>query len=832
MCRMANAAHAHAMRRVGRWTAGARAADSTVARDAGRMAGGCAGQFAAPEPLLDRRAARPVSATPRHITRDRRRIDAERVARGNRYFTERSAMAADAGGAAVAIKPAERGLDRMKLFPSLDVPAPDAEPRLAVEPAGAQGETARVSAAFETLGPWLEYVDQVVQRLLIWQQQHEDDRLNLAGLLQPVEALEASCAHPRGMPHWSSDSAAPWTTLHAPAAHGRLAELVNRFELTPFETQVLMLCVLPLFEPRYRALIAYLQGDEGASWPGVEFALTLFSATPVQRIAHRHLLGTDAGALVYHGLVYLAERNGRASTRDDASYLRVDETVYRYLSGADATSLPTALTQVAQWCSASCAGDVLRDGPWAACAQQIAACCFGAEPGRAPLLLLHPADGCLALIAQLARDASRPTLIVNLAALPDEMDEAWPLLLAALREARLHGSVLVLQQLADGVARHGRLLNALAPRLAGQLVVGLCSEQDASDVFATLPRVRVTLPPRTREDDAQVLQASLGRAGDAWDLTVLLQHTRINPDALESTLQEAHGYRVLRDAQAPLTPADLHQALRVRGQQHFGSLAQRVLPRRTFDDLIVSASVTEQLHEIIAAIRQRDAVLARGFAHKIGHATGISALFYGESGTGKSMAAEVLAGELGVELIRVDLSTVVNKYIGETEKNLSRIFDLAGADTGVLLFDEADALFGKRSEVKDAQDRHANIEVSYLLQRLEQYPGLVVLTTNNRSHLDDAFTRRLTFMTRFEAPDAHLREKMWRAIWPAQVAVDEEVDFAQLASVTELTGAGIRNVALLASWLAAEQSRAVNWADIARAVRRELSKTGRIMPPI
>lgn len=701
-------------------------------------------------------------------------------------------------------------------------------------PAKAQDEPARVSAAFQTLGPWLEYIDQVVQQLLIWQQQHEDDRLNLAGLLQPEERLEATCAQPRGMPYWCSDDAASWTTLHAPAAHGRLAEVVERFELTPFETQVLVLCVLPLFEPRYRALIAYLQGDEGASWPSMEFALMLFSATPVQRIAHRHLLGTDAGALVHHGLVYLAERNGRASTRDDASYLRVDETVYRYLSGAEATSLPMALTQVAQWWPASRCGDVLRDGPWAACAQQIAACCFETEPCRAPLLLLHPADGCLAFIAQLARDADRPTLIVNLAALPDESDEAWPVLLAALREARLHGSVLVLQPFTDGVARHRRLLNALESRLArhGQLVVGLWSGQDAGDVFATLPQVHITLPPRTREDDARLLRTSLGPTGDAWDLTALLRHTRLNPDALESTLQEAYGYRALRDAQAPLTPADLHQALRVRGQQHFGSLAQRVSPRRTFDDLIVSPNVAEQLHEIIAAIRQRDAVLTRGFARKIGNATGISALFYGESGTGKSMAAEVLAGELGAELIRVDLSTVVNKYIGETEKNLSRIFDLAGADTGVLLFDEADALFGKRSEVKNAQDRHANIEVSYLLQRLEQYLGLVVLTTNNRGHLDDAFTRRLTFMTRFEAPDARLREKMWRVIWPAQVAVDKEVDFAQLAAATELTGAGIRNVALLASWLAAEQGRAVNRADIERAVRRELSKTGRIMPQL
>ena len=148
----------------------------------------------------------------------------------------------------------------------------------------------------------------------------------------------------------------------------------------------------------------------------------------------------------------------------------------------------------------------------------------------------------------------------------------------------------------------------------------------------------------------------------------------------------------------------------------------------------------------------------------------------------------------------------------------------------MLLFDEADALFGKRSEVKDAHDRHANIEVSYLLQRLEHYPGLVVLSTNNRGHLDDAFTRRLTFMTRFELPDAELRLKMWRAIWPTQISVASDVDWERLAQRTELTGAGIRNVALLASWLAAEAGRAVTQADIERAIRRELGKTGRLVP--
>jgi SpoVK/Ycf46/Vps4 family AAA+-type ATPase len=246
--------------------------------------------------------------------------------------------------------------------------------------------------------------------------------------------------------------------------------------------------------------------------------------------------------------------------------------------------------------------------------------------------------------------------------------------------------------------------------------------------------------------------------------------------------------------------------------------------------LIISDDLQQQLNEVLAAIRQREQVLGQGFGRKVGYGTGISALFHGDSGTGKTMVAEVLAGALGVDLIKVDLSTVMNKYIGETEKNLSRIFDSAEADAGVLFFDEADALFGKRSETKDAKDRHANIEVSYLLQRLESYPGLVVLATNNRSHLDDAFSRRLTFILRFPFPDQALRERMWRAIWPAETPVAEDVDYCSLAQRANITGANIRNVAMLASWLAAEeQSPAVAMQHIERALQRELGKIGRLV---
>ncbi|MBU3895410.1 ATP-binding protein [Serratia rubidaea] len=690
--------------------------------------------------------------------------------------------------------------------------------------------------ALADLGPWLEYVDLVVQGLLAWQQQHPEDRFHLAGMLLPPEALAAQRHQPCGQPYWSRQtSAAQWLDgLAPPPVRGRLADVVARFGLTPFEVQVLVLAALPLFDARYTAIFAWLQGDEQALWPGIELALRLFSATPAQRVANRLMLSSRPGALLRHELVCRTGRNGQGAIRSSAPYLRPDEAVYHFLSGEPADTLRIGSDAVAWWGHAP-AGAPLSRGAWARCAYDIERLCFHPGGARLPtdLLLLQGGPGSETLVAQLAGESGSPLLVLDLARLPTEVSESRALLRAALRAVRLYAGVLLLREWRAGAARHHEVLRALEPCLAEQAqpVICLVSAGEAAEVFTGLSRLHITLPPRTVQDDVRLLQDA-GPATDwDWDWAEMLGRARVDPDALGQLWQEAQGYRALRAPQGSLTQQDLQQALHLRGQQQFGGLAQRVSPRRTFDDLIVDANLQTYLREILAAIRQRETVLARGFSHKVGGATGISALFYGESGTGKSMAAEVLAAALGRDLIRVDLSTVVNKYVGETEKNLAKIFDLAVADTGVLLFDEADALFGKRSEVKDAHDRHANIEVSYLLQRLEHYPGLVVLTSNNRAHLDEAFTRRLTFIARFDAPDAALREQMWRDIWPSQVSVDADVDWAQWSTLTELTGAEIRNVALLASWLAAEENRAVSQADIVRAVRRELGKTGRIMPP-
>jgi SpoVK/Ycf46/Vps4 family AAA+-type ATPase len=232
------------------------------------------------------------------------------------------------------------------------------------------------------------------------------------------------------------------------------------------------------------------------------------------------------------------------------------------------------------------------------------------------------------------------------------------------------------------------------------------------------------------------------------------------------------------------------------------------------------------LGELALHVRHRMLVQERwGFAAKSGRGLGVSALFAGPSGTGKTMAAEVLAGDLRLDLYRIDLSAVVSKYIGETEKNLAQVFAAAEQGGAILLFDEADALFGKRSEVRDSHDRYANIEVGYLLQRMEAYRGLAILTTNLKGALDPAFLRRLRFVVQFPRPDASARRDIWRQIFPEQTPLDA-LDADALARL-DVTGGAIRNIALRAAFLAADEGAPVGMAHLAEAARSECAKLER-----
>jgi hypothetical protein len=388
------------------------------------------------------------------------------------------------------------------------------------------------------------------------------------------------------------------------------------------------------------------------------------------------------------------------------------------------------------------------------------------------------------------------------------------------REAILSGRVLLLDCHsvdATDSARTGAL-KRLIERLATSLIVAGRERWQTARVLVALDVGK----PTAGEQDALWRQYLAG-TGDAASLNgevdALVTQFDLSAAGIQAAWLEAQ-------ASPYAMAAALWDACRVQARPRLDDLAQRIAPVARWEDLVLPEAQKQLLRHITAHVRQRRQVYETwGFAAKSLRGLGISALFTGASGTGKTMAAEVLANELQLDLYRIDLSQVVSKYIGETEKNLRRVFDGAEEGGAILLFDEADALFGKRSEVKDSHDRYANIEVSYLLQRMEAYRGLAILTTNLRDALDTAFLRRIRFIVTFPFPDAAQRTEIWRRIFPAETPT-AGLDYSQLARLS-VAGGNIRNIALGAAFLAADAGEAVGMRHVLRAARGEYAKLER-----
>ncbi|MDV3002602.1 MAG: ATP-dependent zinc metalloprotease FtsH (plasmid) [Chroococcopsis gigantea SAG 12.99] len=257
-------------------------------------------------------------------------------------------------------------------------------------------------------------------------------------------------------------------------------------------------------------------------------------------------------------------------------------------------------------------------------------------------------------------------------------------------------------------------------------------------------------------------------------------------------------------------------------------MARKVDPKCTWREIILPPDALGQLQGVCNQAKYRRKIYDEwGFSGRFSLGKGLNVLFCGPPGTGKTLAAEVIAQDLGIDLYRIDLSRVVSKYIGETEKNLDRIFGAASMANAILFFDEADALFGKRSEVKEAHDRYANIEVGYLLQKMEEYEGIAILATNLRQNLDDAFIRRLQFIITFPFPDQEYRQRIWEVLFPPQTPLENDVDFEILARKIQLSGGHLKNIALNAAFIAVADSGVIELRHLQQAAEREYQKLGR-----
>jgi hypothetical protein len=445
-------------------------------------------------------------------------------------------------------------------------------------------------------------------------------------------------------------------------------------------------------------------------------------------------------------------------------------------------------------------------------------------------LVLRGRTGCgrHTLLAGLAARAGRSLGVVDLTAMP--RNARLPAALAStLRRAKLRGLVPCVDNLdligADDPDAKVQLAAVLRDH-PGPLALRLPAD-------APIPLepgyLLLDLPPRTEVLRGESWKVSLVRhAIDLSDVSELASRYRVGPGIIERVCAE-----VARRPERPDSPAawlhELDDAVRQHLENRLGATANRVTRLASWADIVLPEDITDSLLELTARVRHRKTVYETwGFDRSMTTSRGITALFQGSPGTGKTMVAGVIARDLGLELYRVDVSRITSKWIGETEKNLGALFDAAEDGQVLLLFDEADSLFARRTEVKSSVDRYANMEVNYLLQRLDAFEGIAILTTNFGNAIDPAFKRRLTYRVTFPFPDEEMREQLWRSLIPPQVPVQGKLDFAGLSQRFRLSGGYIRNAALRAAFLAAEEGTSLTHAHLERAIRMEFREIGKL----
>jgi len=630
-----------------------------------------------------------------------------------------------------------------------------------------------------------------------------------AALAVARRRLESHVARVQGNPSPEGFADAERQYAEAAAAMSEpaaLERLCQAFGLSAFEREILLLAAGLELDSRFAGLCAAAQGDPARN--DVTFSLALamcpqahWSAlTPTAPLRHFRLIDVGAGPLL------------------TTSTLRISERVLHYLTGVQ--SCDEQLAPLLERVNAT--DDV--PATHHALAEHVARA-WADDPSSAtkPLVQLTGTDSagkrsvaavaCSLVGVHLWR--LRPHVVP---VVPGELET---LVRLCEREAVLGPCAFLVD---------AEMLDANDAGRSWSLMRFV--EQFRGPIFLTVrerpflvqrPSIAVAVPRLTKDEQRGLWHRALG--GLAESLNGQVDHV-LGQFSLDAPAINAAGAEALRRCDEA-SEADVGQHLwdvcRLQSRPRLDGLAQRIESKMTWEDLILPEPQQELLHEIAGQLRQRAKVYETwGFADKCSRGLGLSALFAGPSGTGKTLAAEVLANELRLDLYRIDLSQVVSKYIGETEKNLRSIFDAADEGSAILLFDEADALFGKRSEVKDSHDRYANIEISYLLQRMEAYRGLAILTTNLKNALDPAFLRRLRFVVNFPFPDAGQRALIWQRIFPADTPTDGLVH-ERLARLN-VTGGNIRNIALNAAFLAADVDEPIRMAHVLRAAASEYAK--------
>ena len=620
-----------------------------------------------------------------------------------------------------------------------------------------------------------------------------------------------------------------------------LVQLKWLFQLSEFELMAMVICLAPQVDVRYEKLYAYVQNDISKKHPSLDLILNLIYPSFEDRLSARDYFSLQA-PLFKSNLIEFVE-NGY--TRDApllSKHLKVNDRIAGYLSGS--RFIDNNLESVAELyfsqkdLSELILPEAIKDhlkkfihwyrekstdnrqsivfsffGPYGAGKQEVA--------------------------GAICREIGLPLLVIDLEAILNYELPFKQTFELAFRESLLLPAALYFKNVDPIFGKNEKLRyqkDILLKIVNDNSWLSFISSSQTLDIQGQLSLQRFFQLEFQIPDYAQRqqlwqlhLNGSHPMSNDV-DISSLAGKFNFTYGQIQDAISAANNRALWRSPEESLiNMKDLYESCRAQSNQKLKILSQKIKPKYVWKDIVLPKDQMAQLREITNYVKYKHVVYDDwGFDRKLSLGKGLNVLFSGPSGTGKTMAAEIMANELNLDLYKIDLSTVVSKYIGETEKNLSKIFKEAETSNAILFFDEADALFGKRSEVKDSHDRYANIEIGYLLQKMDEYTGVVILATNMRKNMDDAFVRRMHFTVEFPFPEENYRLSIWKNIFPDETPQGKNIDFDFLAKKFKMSGGNIKNVALAAAFYAADDERTVTMEHLIRATKREFQKMGKL----
>lgn len=617
-----------------------------------------------------------------------------------------------------------------------------------------------------------------------------------------------------------------------------LRRLTKLFHLTAFEEQCVLICLAPELNRKYEKLYAYLQDDVTRKKPSVDLAMSLVSRNEQERVGMR-LAFNPQSSLIKYKLISLIDNQPASPSPLISCSIKLDDRIVNYLLGY--RLIDARLEAVARLGRPEDFTDRLVVESEAQSQLRNFARTYFSRPLDQKLIihLYGPyGSGRRAMAESICRDQGLRLVIVDAERLLDAQTSFEELVWVVGREAVLQSAALCIEKfdllLADNDKRRSQLKSLFEMVQTSSYLTILLGSQSWKPQGFLGRHIFIEQEFEVPGEAASMLlwkttNRECGYLAEDMDWGVLASKFRFTPRQIKDAFVAAHNLARRRSPEQPqVTAADILAACRAQSNTKLITLASKLEPKYSWPDIVLPSDQLEQLREICSQAQYRYIVYGEwGFDRKLSIGKGLNVLFSGPPGTGKTMASEVIANELGLDLYKIDLSQVVSKYIGETEKNLRHIFEEARTSYAILFFDEADALFGKRSEVKDAHDRYANIEIGYLLQEMESYDGIAILATNLRQNMDEAFVRRLQVIVEFPFPSEEYRRLIWKVIFPEEAPINDDVDFDLLAREANLAGGNIKNIALTAAFYAAAAGKDIRMQHLVAATRREYQKLGR-----